>query len=64
MTTESSSAFQATDDGWELRVEVVELIRVPDTTSILATYTVRLDESGDLKGYERVHRYSRGQIGR
>lgn len=59
---ESVSALTQTDDGWELNVEVVEVPRIPDTTSVMATYTVRLDSHGDLASYERLRRYSRSQL--
>ncbi|RRO18714.1 gas vesicle protein [Saccharopolyspora rhizosphaerae] len=62
MESESISALNKTGDGWQLNVEVVETPRVPDTTSILATYSVHLDSDGDLIGYERVRRYSRGRL--
>ncbi|OIJ68480.1 gas vesicle protein [Streptomyces mangrovisoli] len=61
---ESVSAVKATENGWEADVEVLELERVPETTSVMATYRVTLDEEGDLVGYERKHRYTRGQIDR
>jgi hypothetical protein len=61
---ESVSALKATDDGWSAAVEVVEIERVPDTASVMATYRVDLDERGRLLGYERIQRYSRGQIDR
>lgn len=61
MTVEGVSAFERTDDGWAVEVEVVELARVPDTTSLLATYEVRLDVAGGLSGYRRVRRYERGR---
>ncbi|MCT2588642.1 gas vesicle protein [Streptomyces sp. N2-109] len=60
----SVSALKATDDGWSADVEVVEVERIPDTSSVMATYRVRLDEQGSLVGYERVRRYARGQIDR
>lgn len=56
---ESVSAFERTDDGYRLQVELVELERVPPTTSVLATYDVELDPSGDLRDYRRVRRYYR-----
>lgn len=59
---ESISALSRTEDGWEVKVEVVEVARVPETTSILATYSVHLDSDGDLISYERVRRYSRGRL--
>ncbi|MFF3543918.1 gas vesicle protein [Streptomyces platensis] len=60
----SVSALKPTDDGWLANVEVVEIERVPDTASVLATYRVHLDEQGQLVGYERTRRYGRGQIDR
>ncbi|WP_055585084.1 gas vesicle protein GvpO [Peterkaempfera griseoplana] len=61
---ESVSALARTDQGWTADVEVLELERIPDSTSVLATYTVQLDADGDLIGYERRRRYSRGQVDR
>ncbi|MFD3480381.1 gas vesicle protein [Streptomyces sp. NPDC058695] len=61
---ESVSAVQPTEDGWVANVEVLELERIPETTSVMASYRVTLDKEGDLVGYERVQRYTRGQIDR
>ncbi|MCB5179206.1 gas vesicle protein GvpO [Streptomyces antimicrobicus] len=61
---ESVSSVKPTDDGWEAVVEVVELERVPDTTSVMGSYRVTLDDQGELISYERTRRYSRGMIDR
>ncbi|MDX3452161.1 gas vesicle protein [Streptomyces sp. ME02-8801-2C] len=61
---DSVSSLKPTDDGWEAQVEVVELERVPDTTSVMASYRVALDPQGRLVSYERTRRYSRGMIDR
>ncbi|MGA5564345.1 gas vesicle protein [Streptomyces platensis] len=61
---ESVSAVQPTADGWQADVEVLELERVPGTTSVMATYRVVLDKEGELVAYERTRRYTRGQIDR
>ncbi|MEV1050279.1 gas vesicle protein [Streptomyces sp. NPDC049887] len=61
---ESVSALRPTEDGWEADVEVVELERIPETTSVMASYRVTLDKEGDLVAYERKRRYTRGQIDR
>ncbi|MGW7462453.1 gas vesicle protein GvpO [Streptomyces sp. NPDC054797] len=61
---ESVSSLKPTEDGWEAQVEVVELERIPDTTSVMASYRVTLDEEGELVSYERTRRYSRGMIDR
>jgi hypothetical protein len=59
---ESVSAMKKNDDGgWTLRLEVVELQRIPDSGSLLATYEVQVDGDGGLAGWERVRRYSRGR---
>ncbi|MFD7133499.1 gas vesicle protein [Streptomyces sp. NPDC059894] len=61
MTAESVSSFERTEDGWSLEVEVLELERVPDTMSLMASYEVELDPQGQLTGYRRVRRYERGR---
>ncbi|WP_338900203.1 gas vesicle protein [Streptomyces sp. TG1A-60] len=61
MTPESVSSFEQTEDGWTLEVEVLEMARVPDTMSLLASYQVELDHEGELTGYRRVRRYERGR---
>ncbi|NYI05060.1 gas vesicle protein GvpO [Allostreptomyces psammosilenae] len=61
---ESVSALRPTEDGWEADVEVVELERIPDSTSVMASYRVNLDADGELVGYERRRRYARGQTDR
>ncbi|MFE5520930.1 gas vesicle protein [Streptomyces virginiae] len=61
---DSVSSLKPTDDGWVAQVEVVELERIPDTTSVMASYRVALDEEGELISYERTRRYSRGMIDR
>ncbi|MCG7202556.1 gas vesicle protein [Streptomyces arenae] len=61
MVAESVSSFEQTEDGWALEVEVLELQRVPDTMSLMASYQVELDPQGQLTGYRRVRRYERGR---
>lgn len=60
---EGVTGLERTEDGWTVRVEVVEVRRIPDTTDVLALYEVEVDEDGDLTGYQRVRRYSRGVPG-
>ncbi|AZM56662.1 gas vesicle protein [Streptomyces sp. WAC 01529] len=61
MTAEAVSSFERTEEGWLLEIEVLELARVPDTMSLLASYEVRLDPQGELTGYRRMRRYERGR---
>ncbi|NBM20934.1 gas vesicle protein [Streptomyces sp. GC420] len=64
MEAESVSSFERTDEGWRLEIEVLELARVPETMSLLASYEVTLDPQGALTGYRRVRRYERGRSDR
>ena len=58
---ECVTGVERTDDGWQVEVEVVESRRIPDSTDILATYNVQVDEDGELAGYHRARRYVRGK---
>jgi hypothetical protein len=60
---EGVTGLERTDDGWRVEVEVVEVRRIPDTTDVLALYEITVDEDGDLEGYRRLRRYSRGAAG-
>ncbi|GGL65008.1 gas vesicle protein [Streptomyces fumigatiscleroticus] len=55
-----SAVCRTEDDGWLVNVDVLELARIPDTTSLLATYEVELDPAGELVRYRRIARYRRG----
>ena len=56
---ERVSGVRRTEDGWSILVDVVDLERVPSTTSVLSTYRVDADADGGLTGYERVRRFTR-----
>jgi len=56
----SSEVGRGEDAHWRVCVDVVEVARIPDTMSLMATYEVELAEDGDLLGYRRVRRYHRG----
>ena len=60
-TPESVSGMQWDGENWLVTVEVCELERVPNTTDVLASYVVQLDDRGGLLGYKRDRRYQRGQ---
>ncbi|MEU8734426.1 MULTISPECIES: gas vesicle protein GvpO [Streptomyces] len=55
-----SAVCRSEDGGWIVHVDVLEVARIPDTTSLLATYQVELDPAGDLVQYRRIARYRRG----
>jgi hypothetical protein len=58
---EAVTAFQWDGESWLVTVDVLELERVPNTTDVMATYVVQLDERGGLLGYKRDRRFQRGQ---
>lgn len=59
---ESVLGVERNDDKlWQVTVQVVELARVPNSTDVLGAYEVTLDEDGELAGYQRRRRYTRGQ---
>lgn len=49
-------------DGWHVSIDLVELKRIPETTDVLASYEVVLDDQGNMLRYRRTHRYYRGQV--
>ncbi|MFE6287235.1 gas vesicle protein [Streptomyces sp. NPDC057877] len=55
-----SAVRRGEDHGWIVNVDVLELARIPDTTSLLAVYEVELDATGELTQYRRIARYRRG----
>jgi hypothetical protein len=62
-TVEGVSRLERDDDGWLVEVEIVELDRIPDSTSVLASYETHTDEDGNVLSYHRTRRYPRNQAG-
>ena len=60
---EGVTGLEAEDDGWKVQVEVLEVRRIPETTDVLALYEVQVDADGELQGYRRLRRYTRGSSG-
>ncbi len=58
---EAVTRLERSGDGWVLDAEVLELSRVPDTMSLMATYEVAVGPDGEITGYRRVRRYERGR---
>ena len=59
-TPEAVTALQWDGETWLVTVDVCELSRIPQTTDVMATYVVQLDDGGGLLGYKRERRYLRG----
>jgi type IV secretory pathway VirB10-like protein len=60
---EAVSSLERTHDGWVLALEVVELRRVPETTDVLGSYELELDDDLNLRRYQQARRYVRSQAG-
>lgn len=58
---EAATGVEWDGELWRITVDALELARVPNTTDVIGTYEVRLDEQGELKGYRRLRRYVRGE---
>jgi len=58
---EAATGLQWDGESWLVTVDVLELRRIPDTTDLLATYVVQLDDDGNLSGYKRTRRFQRSQ---
>jgi Gas vesicle synthesis protein GvpO len=63
LTAESVSSVERDGDGWAVQIEALELSRTPDSASLLGSYEVTLDASGEVTGFHRVGRYERGKAG-
>jgi hypothetical protein len=50
------------DDSWVVTLELLELRRVPNSTDVLGSYAVAVDEHGELQEYRRLRRYYRSQV--
>ncbi|SNR79844.1 gas vesicle protein GvpO [Actinomadura mexicana] len=61
---ESVVGMERTEEGWRVKVEVVETHRIPDSADILAVYDTEVDEDGELVSYRRAGRYARGRVER
>ena len=61
---ESVSSLERTHDGWVVALEVVELSRIPESTDVLASYELELDDDLNFRRYQQARRYHRSQAAR
>jgi hypothetical protein len=62
--SESVSSLERTAEGWTVTLEVVELPRVPDSTDVMASYELLLDDEKNVIRFTRGRRYYRSQADR
>ena len=46
--------------GWHVSVDVLEMARLPESTDLLGTYDVELDQEGSMVKFERKRTHLRG----
>jgi hypothetical protein len=56
---EGITGIRRNDDGWVVEVEVLEVERVPETSDVLASYEVEIDDDGEIVEFRRLRRYLR-----
>ena len=47
--------------GWQLSIDMLEMVRVPDSTDLLGTYLVSLDEKGEIVRFQKRGSHLRGE---
>lgn len=55
-----SGAFKD-EEGWHIRVDMLEMSRIPSATDVLGDYEVLLAEDGSMLKFERKRTRLRGQ---
>jgi len=59
---ERVSGIERSNGHWAVDFEVVEMHRIPESTDILSSYEVVLDDDRNLVGMSRKRRYRRSQV--
>ena len=58
---DSVSGIDRSNGQWTVTVEVVQMRRVPESTDVLASYAVVVDDDGGLVSLQQTRRYRRSQ---
>ncbi len=61
MRVEGIVALSKIEEGWVISLEALERKAIPDTMDILGLYEVRVDNQGNLLGFERKKLRKRGE---
>jgi hypothetical protein len=59
---ESVSGFERENSHWKVNLEVVELRRIPDSSDVLGSYELVLDDDGNVARMSRTRRYQRSEV--
>ena len=59
---ETVSGFERNGNCWTVTLEVVEMRRIPESTDVLSSYEVTIDDDGNVVGAAQRRRYRRSQV--
>lgn len=62
LKSETVSSLSRDEQGWHITADMIELKRIPESSDVLATYEILLDDEGNMLSYHRTRRYYRGQV--
>ena len=49
------------EEGWHITVDAVEMTRIPESSDLIGTYVVSLDEDGNMVKFEKKKARLRGE---
>ena len=49
------------EEGWHITVDAVEMVRIPNSTDIIGTYVILLDQEGNMVKFEKKRARIRGE---
>lgn len=49
------------EEGWHITVDAVEMVRIPNSTDIIGTYVILLDQEGNMVKFEKKRARLRGE---
>ena len=61
MPVDGVTGLSKLEEGWVVSLEALERRAIPDTMDVLGLYEVRLDNEGNLLGFERKKLRKRGE---
>jgi len=61
MPVDGVIGLSKTEEGWVVLLEALERRAIPDTMDVLGLYEVRLDNEGNLLGFDRKKLRKRGE---
>jgi len=61
LAPDTVSSIEKAENDWKVILEMVEMVRIPNSSDMLGTYVALADERGELVSYHRTRRYLRAE---